>query len=185
MQHVYVLHNVLTFTIYWSQNVDLIEGAFFQFRYLLEFFHLYYLDGNLLFSFNVDGFMYLGVYALPDHLLKGIVIDHFAHLLSVDNNMDSINIQKINKIWLLLVRNHPILFIYISLYFVMNGCFNALRKSILWFGSYLNNFLMKSIASSDNSTLVGNINYDNFGSCSCLAIFMISSWNGGFPVNNS
>ena len=71
------------------------------------------------------------------------------------------------------------------LFFTMKGCFKVSMIDKRFSGISYNSRRVKSFASSESYTLVGNRNSDSFASFSCLAIFMISSSKGDLPVKSS
>lgn len=62
------------------QNVNFIDGAFFKFRDFFELLGVDDLDGDFLFSFHVDRFVYFAIDALSELFKYGVVFDNFAHV---------------------------------------------------------------------------------------------------------
>lgn len=78
LEHVDVLDDVLVLLDV-RQNVDLVDRALLQLLVLFEPTHLDHLDRVLLVVQLVDSPVHLSVGALPDYLVKGVVLDYPHH----------------------------------------------------------------------------------------------------------
>ena len=70
-----------------GKNVNFVDSSFFQFGELPELFCLDTLDGDFLFSFEVDGLEDAGVHSRAEFMLKRIIFDNLSHL-SYNNDFE-------------------------------------------------------------------------------------------------
>jgi hypothetical protein len=71
-----------------GENVNFVDGTFFQFGKLPEFLSLDTFDGNFLLGFEVDGLEYPGVDSRTQFMLKGIIFDNLSHGLNTISDFE-------------------------------------------------------------------------------------------------